>query len=100
MKRIVAHVFGDRRRKTRDKLLAQLFPFNIRFYCTDDYVVYHCFPEENQLVGKTFTQRIERNNLTHCTRLKKLNRKTIGYSKSEEMHDKVIETFIECENYV
>ncbi|WP_038256938.1 IS1 family transposase, partial [Xenorhabdus bovienii] len=34
------------------------------------------------------------------TRLKRLNRKTIGYSKSEEMHDKVIETFIESENYV
>ncbi|WP_340615970.1 IS1 family transposase, partial [Xenorhabdus entomophaga] len=26
--------------------------------------------------------------------------KTIGYSKSEEMHDKVIGTFIERENYV
>ncbi|WP_340619149.1 IS1 family transposase, partial [Xenorhabdus entomophaga] len=25
---------------------------------------------------------------------------TIGYSKSEEMHDKVIGTFIERENYV
>ncbi|MDE1480851.1 IS1 family transposase, partial [Xenorhabdus bovienii] len=28
------------------------------------------------------------------------NRKTIGYSKSEEMHDKVIGTFIERENYI
>ncbi|MEX0447900.1 IS1 family transposase, partial [Xenorhabdus sp. SGI246] len=92
--------FGDRSRKTRDKLLALLSPFNIRFYCTDDYAVYHCLPEENHLVGKTFTQRIERNNLTHRTRLKRLNRKTIGYSKSEEMHDKVIGTFIERENYV
>ncbi|WP_230578780.1 IS1 family transposase, partial [Xenorhabdus bovienii] len=27
-------------------------------------------------------------------------RKTIGYSKSEEMHDKVIGTFIESENYI
>ncbi|MDC9591571.1 IS1 family transposase, partial [Xenorhabdus sp. XENO-10] len=34
------HVFGDRSRKTLDKLLALLSPFNIRFYCTDDYAVY------------------------------------------------------------
>uniref|UniRef100_UPI0035A5917C IS1 family transposase n=1 Tax=Xenorhabdus taiwanensis TaxID=3085177 RepID=UPI0035A5917C len=28
-------------------------------------------------------------------RIKRLNRKTLGYSKSPEMHDKVIGTFIE-----
>ncbi|SFN43198.1 insertion element IS1 protein InsB [Xenorhabdus japonica] len=100
MKRIVAHIFGDRSRKTLDKLLALLSPFNIRFYCTDDYVVYDNLPEEGYLTGKTFTQQIERNNLTHRTRLKRLNRKTISYSKSEEVYDKVIGTFIERENYV
>ncbi|CEK21136.1 Insertion element IS1 1/5/6 protein insB (fragment) [Xenorhabdus nematophila AN6/1] len=36
LKRIVAYVFGDRSRKTLDKLLTLLSPFNIRFYCTDD----------------------------------------------------------------
>nr|WP_274713215.1 IS1 family transposase [Xenorhabdus bovienii] len=46
------------------------------------------------------TMSIERTNLTHRTRIKRLNRKTIGYSKSEEMHDKVIGTFIERENYI
>ncbi|WP_222943047.1 IS1 family transposase, partial [Xenorhabdus sp. PB62.4] len=81
------------------KLLALLSPFNIRFYCTDNYGVYDNLPEESHLTGKTFTQRIERTNLTHRTRIKRLNRKTIGYSKSEEMHDKVIGTFIECEHY-
>ncbi|WP_317177888.1 IS1 family transposase, partial [Pectobacterium sp. HCp5_1] len=29
-----------------------------------------------------------------------LNRKTIGYSKSVEMHDKIIGTFIEREHYL
>ncbi|MDE9535563.1 IS1 family transposase, partial [Xenorhabdus bovienii] len=43
--------------------------------------------------------RIERTNLTHRTRIKRLNRKTLGYSKSAEMHDKVIGTFIEREHY-
>ncbi|CDH07315.1 Insertion element iso-IS1n protein insB (fragment) [Xenorhabdus bovienii str. oregonense] len=82
----MAHVFGDRSRKTLDKLLALLSSFNIRFYCTDDDVVYDNLPEEDHLTGKTFTQR---------TQVKRLNRKTISYSKSEEMHDKVIGTFIE-----
>ncbi|CDH05947.1 hypothetical protein XBO1_2090001 [Xenorhabdus bovienii str. oregonense] len=45
------------------------------------------------------TQRIERTNSTHRTRIKRLNRKTIGYSESEEMHNKVIGTFIEREHY-
>ncbi len=97
LKRIVSHVFGDRGRNTLDKLLALLSPFNIRFYCTDNYAAYNNLPEEKHLPGKTFTQRIERTNLTHRTRIKRLNRKTIGYSKSVEMHDKVIGTFIERE---
>ncbi|CBJ83010.1 transposase (fragment) [Xenorhabdus bovienii SS-2004] len=58
MKRIVAHVFGDRSRKTLDKLLTLLSSFTIRFYCTDDYVVYDPLPEEEHLTGKAFTQRI------------------------------------------
>ncbi|MBJ9298876.1 IS1 family transposase, partial [Citrobacter freundii] len=31
---------------------------------------------------------------------KRLNRKTLGYSKSVEMHDKIIGTFIEREHYL
>ncbi|BET95899.1 hypothetical protein TCT1_08200 [Xenorhabdus sp. TCT-1] len=99
MKRIVAHVFGDRSRKTLKKLLALLAPFDIQFYCTDNYAVYDCLPEEKHLTGKALTQRIERTNLTLRIRIKRLHRKTIGYSKSEVMHDKVIGTFIEREYY-
>ncbi|MCE9922857.1 IS1 family transposase, partial [Hafnia paralvei] len=33
-------------------------------------------------------------------RLKRLNRKTLGYSKLAEMHDRIIGTFIEREHYV
>ncbi len=52
-----------------------------------------------QLIGKNFTQRIERENLTLRNRIKRLNRKTLGYSKSPEMHDKVIGPFIKREYY-
>lgn len=57
-------------------------------------------PENRHLVGKSFTQRIERENLTLRNRIKRLNRKTLGYSKYPEMHDKVIGTFIEREDYI
>ncbi|MDE1478485.1 IS1 family transposase [Xenorhabdus bovienii] len=55
--------------------------------------------EEDHLTGKTFTQRIERTNLTQRTRVKRLNRKTISYLKSEEINDKMIGTFIEREYF-
>ncbi|MNG19884.1 IS1 transposase [compost metagenome] len=47
------------------------------------------------LTGKTFTQRIERNNLTLRTRIKRLARKTICFSRSIELYEKVIGAFIE-----
>ncbi len=100
MKRVIAHVLDDRSRKTLEKLLTLLSPFNIQFYCTDNYAVYNCLPEGKHLTGKALTQRIERTNLTLRIRIKRLNRKTIDYSKSEEMHDKVIGTFIEHEYYL
>ncbi|MDX7993305.1 IS1 family transposase, partial [Xenorhabdus sp. psl] len=63
LKRVVAPVFGDRSTVTLRQLLELLLPFNIRFFCTDDYSPYKILPEEKHLVGKTFTQRIERANL-------------------------------------
>ncbi|EPM5584767.1 IS1 family transposase [Vibrio vulnificus] len=69
-------------------------------FFTDDFSVYSKeLPKAKHMVGKRFTQRIERTNLTLRSRLKRLVRKTIGFSKSEEMHDKVIGTFIEREFY-
>ncbi|AHA65891.1 Transposase [Shigella dysenteriae 1617] len=52
-------------------------------------------PKDKHLTGKIFTQRIERNNLTLRTRIKRLARKTICFSRSVEIHEKVIGTFIE-----
>ncbi|EJW2035263.1 IS1 family transposase, partial [Salmonella enterica] len=45
-------------------------------------------------------QWIERENRNLRNRLKRLNRKTLGYSKSAEMHDKITGTFIEREHYL
>jgi insertion element IS1 protein InsB len=44
--------------------------------------------------GKRNTQQIERKHLTWRTRLKRLARKTICFSKSIELHDLVISLFV------
>ncbi|MDA5550383.1 IS1 family transposase, partial [Yersinia massiliensis] len=52
-------------------------------------------PKDKYLTGKIFTQRIERNNLTLRTHIKRLPRKIIYFSRSIELHEKVIAAFIE-----
>ncbi|MBI6547530.1 IS1 family transposase [Xenorhabdus sp. VLS] len=60
LKRIIAHAFGRRNKKTLKKLLKKLFKFKIAFGCTDNYRAYNLLPSAKHLVGKYFTQRIER----------------------------------------
>ncbi len=50
--------------------------------------------EKQHTVGKRYIQKIERKHLTYRTRIKRLARKTICFSKSELMHDTVIGLFI------
>jgi integrase len=53
----------------------------------------HLDPEEHT-PGKRNTQKIERKHLTLRTRIKRLVRKTICFSKSTQMHDIVIGLFV------
>ncbi|MBG0716429.1 IS1 family transposase, partial [Enterobacter hormaechei] len=88
--------FGPRNDETCRELLALLTPFNIGMITSDDWGSYaREVPEEKHLTGKIFTQRIERNNLTLRTRIKRLARKTICFSRSIDVHEKVIGSFIE-----
>ncbi|EMQ2088739.1 IS1 family transposase, partial [Salmonella enterica subsp. enterica] len=78
------------------ELLALLTPFTIGMLTTDEWGSYtRELPKEKHLTGKIFTQRIERNNLTLRTRIKRLARRTICFSRSVEIHEKVIGAFIE-----
>jgi insertion element IS1 protein InsB len=97
LKRIIAHTFGRRSKKTLRQLLGLLSGFNVSFWCTDNFSAYDELPNEKHITG---TQRIERENLNLRNRLKRQNRKTLGYSKSVEMHDRIIGTFISREHYV
>ncbi|MDQ5892415.1 MAG: insertion element protein InsB, partial [Pseudomonadota bacterium] len=77
------------------ELLARLTPFNIGMITRNEWGSdARKVPKDTHLTGKIFTQRIERNNLTLRTRIKRLARKTIGFAHSIELHEKVITAFI------
>jgi insertion element IS1 protein InsB len=77
------------------QLKALLTPFGITRYYTDSWGAYerNLAPEVHS-PGKHNTQQIERKHLTLRTRIKRLVRKTICFSKSIAMHDNVIGLFI------
>ncbi|EFI4201961.1 IS1 family transposase, partial [Escherichia coli] len=93
---VLAYTFGPWTDGTCRELLALLAPFTIGVLITDEWGSYtRELPKEKHLTGTIFTQRIERNNLTLRTRIKRLARKTICSSRFVELHEKVIGAFIE-----
>jgi len=89
--RVLAYVLGTRKDAVFLKLYALLVPFGITHYYTDKAGVYRRhLPPEQHTVGKLSMQKIERKHLTLRTRLKRLARKTLCFSRSCVMHDLVI----------
>jgi insertion element IS1 protein InsB len=93
--KVLAYVFGRRQDEVFLKLQALLEPFGITKYYTDSWGAYtrHIEVDQHQ-PGKRNTQQIERKHLTLRTRIKRLTRKTICFSKSIQMHDIVIGLFV------
>ena len=91
----LAFVFGTREYKYLDELLSLLSSYQIKKIYTDNNFAYSSrISEDILVVGKKNTQKIERNHLTLRTRIKRLCRKTICFSKKLEIHKAVIGTFI------
>ena len=89
--RVLAYVFGRRKDEVFLKLKALLEPFGITRYHTDYWGAYTRHLEADEHApGKRNTQKIERKHLTLRTRIKRLTRKTICFSKSIQLHDIVI----------
>jgi len=93
--KVLAYVFGRRQDEVFLKLQALLEPFGLTHYSTDKWGAYtrHLDPEQHT-VSKRGTQKIERTHLTLRTRIKRLVRQTICFSKSIQMHDIVIGLFV------
>jgi insertion element IS1 protein InsB len=91
----LAYTFGTREHKYLDELLALLKPFNIgTVYADNNYAYRDRISPDDLITGKTNTQQIERNHLTLRTRIKRLCRKSICFSKNIDIHKAVIGTFI------
>ncbi len=92
---VLAYVFGRRKDEVFLELKQLLEPFGITRYYTDNLGTYqrHLTPQVHG-PGKRHTQQIERKHLTLRTRIKRLARRTICFSKSQQLHDIVIGLFI------
>ena len=92
---VLAYVLGLRTDEIFLKLKQLLEPFGITEFYTDGLKTYERhIPAEIRQISKYKMQKIERKHLTLRTRIKRLARKTICFSKSEEMHDIVLGLFI------
>jgi insertion element IS1 protein InsB len=92
---VLAYVFGRRQDDVFLQLKALLVPFGITRFYTDGWGAYERqLDAEQQAVGKEHTQKIERKHINLRTRIKRLVRRTICFSKTEYMHDLVIGLFI------
>ncbi|MDO1701274.1 IS1 family transposase, partial [Escherichia coli] len=49
--------------------------------------------------SKRYTQRNERHNLNRRQKLARLGRKSLAFSKAVELHDKVIEHYLNIKHY-
>lgn len=93
--KVLAYVLGKRQDGVLLELKTLLKPFGITRFYSDDWGAYErCLPPSKHVIGKRNTQRIERKHLTLRTRIKRLARRTICFSKSEQMHDIVIGLFV------
>ena len=92
---VLAYVFGQRKDEVFLELKELLQPFGISRFYTDNWGAYSRHLEKQKhIVGKQNTQRIESKHINLRTRIKRLVRKTICFSKTVRMHDIVIGIFI------
>ena len=92
---VLAYLFGRRQETVFLQLKKLLEPFGITRFYTDGWGAYerHIIPEQH-VVGKQHTQTIESKHINLRTRIKRLVRRTICFSKTTTMHDLVIGLFI------
>tara|TARA_R110002124_G_scaffold52032_2_gene150099 strand:+ start:15504 stop:15881 length:378 start_codon:yes stop_codon:yes gene_type:complete len=92
---VLAYHIGTHKNESLVALKNKLKIFDINFYYIDNWFAYKkLLPTTKHIVGKRNTQAIERKHLTLRTRIKRLARKTICFSKLEKMHHIVLGLFI------
>jgi insertion element IS1 protein InsB len=93
--KVLAYGFGQRKDDVFLKLQQLLAPFGITKFYTDGWGASERHLDAAQpQVGKENTQKIESKHIKLRTRIKRLVRRTLCFSKTEHMHDLVIGLFI------
>ncbi|EOK6101470.1 TPA: IS1-like element IS1A family transposase [Escherichia coli] len=99
-KTVVAHVFGERTMAMLGRLMSLLSPFDVVIWMTDGWPLYESrLKGKLHVISKRYTQRIERHNLNLRQHLARLGRKSLSFSKSVELHDKVIGHYLNIKHY-
>jgi IS1 family transposase len=97
--KILAFHIGKRGDKSCKALLKKLSHLQIEKYCTDEWKSYKKhIAEEKHIVSKRKTTHIERRNRDFRTHLKRLYRKTVCFSKKDDMHYGIIKPYIQYRN--
>lgn len=93
---ILAFHQGRRKDEALEALVQKVAHLPIKICHTDDWGAYQrCLPKQYlHMIGKDSTWKIERKNLNFRTHLKRLQRRTICFSKDETIHDNVIGLYI------
>ena len=98
-KNILAYVVGRRTDRSCQQLLRKLSCYTIETFHTDNWESYRKYIDPaRHCISKLGTQRIERTNLNFRTHLKRLQRRTICFSKSDEIHYAVLSLYIHAWN--
>jgi insertion element IS1 protein InsB len=85
---------------TLERLLVLLSAFEVVVWMTDGWPLYESrLKGELHVISKRYTQRIERHNLNLRQHLARLGRKSLSFSKSVELHDKVIGHYLNIKHY-
>jgi IS1 family transposase len=97
---ILAFTLGKRSKRTVEYLMLRLKNAEIDFFLTDDWEAFAAvLPYEKHLSGKQFTKAIEGRNTWFRTRLRRLARRTVCFSKKLKYHFAMIKILIYHKKY-
>ncbi|EFH7639372.1 hypothetical protein GJ327_15255 [Escherichia coli] len=92
--------YYERTMATLGRLMSLLSPFDVVIWMTDGWPLYESrLKGKLHVISKRYTQRIERHNLNLRQHLARLGRKSLSFSKSMELHDKVIGHYLNIKHY-
>ena len=96
---IVAFTIGKRSAETVRRLMMKLKHLDIQWFLTDHWEAFHTvLPAKKHLAGKQYTKNIEGINTWFRTRVRRLMRRTVCFSKKLVYHYSMIKIIIHMRN--